>query len=29
VLEGEQEAVEETYARITQDRRHVDIVLLL
>jgi Sensors of blue-light using FAD len=29
VLEGEQEAVEETYARITRDRRHVDIVLLL
>jgi hypothetical protein len=29
VLEGEQEAAEETYARITQDRRHVDIVLLL
>ena len=29
VLEGEQETVEETYARITRDRRHVDIVLLL
>ncbi|MGK2922459.1 MAG: BLUF domain-containing protein [Methyloceanibacter sp.] len=29
VLEGEQETVEETYARITRDRCHVDIVLLL
>lgn len=29
VLEGEQEVVEETYARITRDRRHVDVVLLL
>ncbi len=29
VLEGEQEAVEKAYARITRDRRHVDIVLLL
>jgi hypothetical protein len=29
VLEGEQEAVEETYGRITRDPRHHDIVLLL
>lgn len=29
VLEGEQEAVEATYKRITCDRRHHDIVLLL
>jgi len=29
VLEGEQEAVEETYGRITRDPRHQDIVLLL
>jgi len=29
VLEGKQETVEETYARITRDRRHVEIVLLL
>jgi hypothetical protein len=29
VLEGEQEAVEETYGRITRDPRHQNIVLLL
>lgn len=29
VLEGEQAAVEATYKRITSDRRHRDIVLLL
>jgi hypothetical protein len=29
VLEGEQDAVEQTYGRITRDPRHQDIVLLL
>lgn len=29
VLEGEQGSVEETYRRITSDRRHHDIVLFL